>query len=300
MIYNEDAYYTGYYRNVRALGAIPALVFDTIAGLVREDGIGEIANNTLCDLLGITERYLRPIVKKLIDEGYIKKKQGDGRGNKCIYYITEKGEQNAPFYKQKRGNKMSKKGEQNVKKGGTKRTLLNTDINKELKESGDVARDAHEHTLSNTTTTFLEEENNKSQKQITMSEFDEFWKLYPGDPDWSHEKEHCENFWRYMSDEHRAKLIKQLRAGLRWRVRENDNPIWYLRNYKGEDVKGEMPCVRQGTVTFEKWLTDAERTNTPVAIIRYEEKIAYCYESDLQTMLDAGAAFIRKHTPYVD
>ena len=133
-----------------------------------------------------------------------------------------------------------------------------------------------------------------------MSEFDEFWKLYPGDPDWSHEKEHCENFWRYMSDEHRAKLIKQLRAGLRWRVRENDNPIWYLRNYKGEDVKGEMPCVRQGTVTFEKWLTDAERTNTPVAIIRYEEKIAYCYESDLQTMLDAGAAFIRKHTPYVD
>lgn len=298
MIYNEDAYYTGYYRNVRALGAIPALVFDTIAGLVREDGIGEIANSTLMEILGCTRPTLSSAIDKLISAGMVEKIQGDGRGNKCSYYITEKGKETCPF--------MSKKGEKNFTKKGKKfygkgkeTCPLNKELNKELKESGDVARAAHEHTLSNTTT-FLEEENFKSQKQITMSEFDEFWKLYPGDPDWSHEKEHCENFWRYMSDEWRAKLIKQLRAGLRWRVRENDNPIWYLRNYKGEDVKGEMPCVRQGTVTFEKWLTDAERTNTPVAIIRYEEKIAYCYESDLQTMLDAGATFIRKHTPYVD
>ena len=55
MIYNEDAYYTGYYRNVRALGAIPALVFDTICGLIRDNGIGEIAN--IC-----TTATLRPHV----------------------------------------------------------------------------------------------------------------------------------------------------------------------------------------------------------------------------------------------
>lgn len=299
MIYNEDAYYTGYYRNVRALGAIPALVFDTIAGLVREDGIGEIANSTLMEILGCTRPTLSSAIDKLISAGIVEKRQGDGRGNKCTYYITEKGKENCPFMCKKGEKNFTKRGKIFYKKG-KEICSINKELNKEIKESGDVARAAHEHTLSNTTTTFLEEENNKSQKQITMSEFDEFWKLYPGDPDWSHEKEHCENFWRYMSDEWRAKLIKQLRAGLRWRVRENDNPIWYLRNYKGEDVKGEMPCVRQGTVTFEKWLNDAERTNTPVVIIRYEEKIAYCYESDLQTMLDAGATFIRKHTPYVD
>lgn len=298
MIYNEDAYYTGYYRNVRALGAIPALVFDTIAGLVREDGIGEIANSTLMEILGCTRPTLSSALEKLIAAGMIEKRKGDGRGNKCIYYITEKGKENCPFMSEKGSKNFTKRGKIFYKKGKETCTL-NKELNKELKESGDVACAAREHHALSNTTTFFEEEN-INKKQITMSEFDEFWKLYPGDPEWSHEKEHCENFWRYMSDEWRAKLIKQLRAGLRWRVRENDNPIWYLRNYKGEDVKQEMPCVRQGTVAFEKWLYDAERTNTPVAIIRYEEKIAYCYESDLQTMLDAGATFIRKHTPYVD
>jgi DNA-binding HxlR family transcriptional regulator len=299
MIYNEDAYYTGYYRNVRALGAIPALVFDTIAGLVREDGKGEIANSTLMEILGCSKPTLLAAIEKLINAGMVEKKQGDGRGNKCIYYITEKGKENCPFMREK-GSKIFTKRVKKFYEKGKEICPINKELNKELKESGDVACAAREHHALSNTTTFFEEEN-INKKQISMSsEFDEFWKLYPGDPNWSHEKEHCENFWRYMSDEWRAKLIKQLRAGLRWRVRENDNPIWYLRNYKGEDVKGEMPCVRQGTVTFEKWLYDAERTNTPVAIIRYEEKIAYCYESDLQTMLDAGATFIRKHTPYVD
>jgi DNA-binding transcriptional regulator GbsR (MarR family) len=166
MIYNEDAYYTGYYRNVRALGAIPALVFDTIAGLVREDGIGEIANSTLMEILGCSKPTLLAAIEKLINAGMVEKKQGDGRGNKCIYYITEKGKENCPFMREK-GSKIFTKRVKKFYEKGKEICPINKELNKELKESGDVARAAHEHTLSNTTTTFFEEENIKSQKQGT-------------------------------------------------------------------------------------------------------------------------------------
>ncbi|MBO4693444.1 MAG: winged helix-turn-helix transcriptional regulator, partial [Clostridia bacterium] len=98
---NENAYYIGYYHNVRTLGAMPALVFDTIVGYIRQTGIGYVDNDTICELLNITERYLLPIIKKLINEGYIEKDPGNGRGNKSTYYLTKKGKQKAPFYDQK-------------------------------------------------------------------------------------------------------------------------------------------------------------------------------------------------------
>ena len=70
---------------MRTLGAIPALVFATIAGFIRDNGIGEITNSTICELLGITPFGLRKIVKRLIDDGYLEKQSGAGRCNKCIY-----------------------------------------------------------------------------------------------------------------------------------------------------------------------------------------------------------------------
>ena len=99
MIRNEDAYYTGYYRNVRTLGAIPALVFDTICGMLRDrDGIGSISDDTLMEMLGLKSKpNFRKIIADLIKAGYIEKESGKGRGNISIYYITEKGSQNHPY-----------------------------------------------------------------------------------------------------------------------------------------------------------------------------------------------------------
>lgn len=296
MIYNEDTYYYGYHRTVRELGAVPALVFNTICGLIRENGIGEIANGTLCELLDITPQYLRPVIKKLIDLGYIEKKCGDGRGNKSIYYITEKGKQNVPFYGEKRGNYILIKGKQKRDKGETNPPLLNKVLNKELKESGGDTRETRTTPLSITT-----------PKDFNfMEDFLEFWKLYPGDPEWSHEKENCARFWdsASMPDEWKQRLLDQLRKGLRYRKREHDNPIWYLRNYQGETVTGELPYYRQGTAKCTKFIEKAEKDGTPVVIMRYpveadgSGQLAYCLKSDQATMEAAGAKFLTNFNLY--
>ena len=295
MIYNDDAYYHGYYRNVRTLGAIPALVFDTIAGLLRNsDGIGEISNGTLCDLLGITERQLRPVIAKLIEIGYVEKKNGDGRGNKSIYYITEKGYKNVPLYNQKRVTNLSKKGNIFVAKGLQNGNPLNTVLNKELnKESGGVLRDAQSPTLSITT----------PQNFENMEDFNEFWNLYPEAKNYPQEKESCERVWSLMQKEWREKLVQQLRDGKRWRPaygNDRDNPVWYLRNYAGQDVETELPFMRPGTVKFEKWCNETWKAGKKIALIRYAGSLAYCQMEDLQTMQSAGAEYLREFVEYKD
>ena len=111
MIKNEDTYYIGYHKNVRELGALPAVAFDTIAGLLRPNGgIGDIANSTLCDLLGISDKGLRKIIAKLIECGYLDRVQGNGRTNKTTYALTKKGEQSSVFLVEKGGTKFPKRG----------------------------------------------------------------------------------------------------------------------------------------------------------------------------------------------
>ena len=294
MIYNENAYYTGYYRNVRTLGAIPALVFDTIAGFIRDNGIGEITNSTICELLGITPFGLRKIVKRLIDDGYLEKQSGAGRGNKCIYYITEKGKLCCPFmslkretplplyepkretrltlFVQEKGNVVAIKGQ----RGCPLNKELNTD------NSGGETRYTRDTPPQVTTTTF--------------EDFEEFWEKYPEAKLYPQEKESCQKEWKDMRPEWREKILQQLRNGQRWRPargNDGDNPIWYLRNYAGQDMRGELPFMRQGTMQFSEWLEDAERRGVKVSITRYDGDLAFCYTSDLQTMIAAGAEFIR-------
>lgn len=284
MIHNEDAYYTGYYRNVRALGAIPALVFDTIAGLLRASGgIGEINNDTLCELIGITVQYLRPIIKKLIASGYIEKQAGVGRGNKSIYYITEKGKQNIPFYAQKREIIRTEKGKQIVSKRETKPTLLNKGLNKELKESGGDMREAQSHTLSDTTPKNFE----------NMDDFNNWWESDFGKThDWDWRKPECERAWYAMQQNWRDNLVQMAKNGLRWRKKDGDDPFWYIQNYAGQSAQRELPFMRQGTLKFTRWLDEQERAGRKIAIMRYEGSLAYCLTSDVELMESAGAQFL--------
>lgn len=284
MIRNEDAYYTGYYRNVRELGAIPALVFDTIAGLLRAtDGIGDISNSTLCELLGITPAGLRKIIAKLVEVGYIEKKSGDGRGNKCIYYVTEKGKQNIPFTTTekgetkflKRGNVVSIKGKQSY--------TLNKVLNKELKESGGVSREAQSPTLSDTT----------PQKKETMEDFELWWSLDFGkQPEWEWRKAECERAWYAMQMNWRDNLVQMARENVRWRKKNNDDPFWYICNYEGQPAQRELPFYRQGTPKFGKWLDEQEKAGRDIAIMRYEGTLAFCLVSDRDMMEAAGAQFV--------
>ena len=284
MIYNEDAYYTGYYRNVRAIKAVPALVFDTIVGLLRDPNnkTGEIANKTLQDMLGVSKQTVLDAINKIIEIGWIVRTNGDGRGNKSVYVLTEKGLKNVPFIEKKGSNNWTERVKKIDYKGQEIRPI-NKELNKELKESGGIVRETNDPTLSNTT----------PQNFENMEDFNLFCKLYPIDPDWSWRKDECANVWRYMNPEWRAKLIEQLQNGKRWRVRKDDDPFWYLKNYEGKDVQIDLPFIWNGDSKITKWLKAGEK----VIVMLYQEGdkkgCIYCLEKDRGVMEVAGAKYLR-------
>ena len=110
MIKNEDTYCTVQHKIVRELGAWEAVVYGTIANLLRKtDGIGEVSNQTIMDLCGIGNKMsLFRYINKLIESRYIEKREGKGRGNISIYYITKKGN-NMLTISEKKGNKNERK-----------------------------------------------------------------------------------------------------------------------------------------------------------------------------------------------
>ena len=191
MIYNEETYYVGYHRNVRELGAVPALIFDTIAGLIYNSD-GCIGNDTIAELLGITERYLRQQLDVLIRMGYIDKVPGNGRGKKTTYILTKKGEQNAPLYAKKGGTKRHEKGEQNDP----------------LKEK----------------------DNNKDNIIINMEDFVKFWDLFKVDDEHYLERERCERLWYVMPEDKRQSVIRDLEDG--HKPNKTKSPFVYLRYYE--------------------------------------------------------------------
>ena len=309
MIHNEDTYCNVQHKIVRELGAWEAVVHGTIANLLRKtDGYGNVSNDTLISLIGRDKKSIYRWIDRLVDAGYLEKVGGKGRGNISIYYITKKGGNMTPFNEEKRGQIDTEKGANMTEKGGNmtpfnKRGQIDTEKganmtkkggemppinkgkNKEInKESGgDNAHEARDpHALSDTTPLNFE----------NMEDFNLFWELYPGDPEWSNEKENCERVWYALQQNWRDNLIQQLREGKRWRVRENDNPYWYLKNYNGEVVRSELPYLRQGTATFVNWVEKNKREGIRMCLLHFEERVAYCLYSDLQTMLDAGARLL--------
>ena len=295
MIKNEDTYCIVYHKIVRELGAWEAVVYSTIATLLRKtDGIGEVSNQTLMDMLGKDRKSLSRWIDSLIQSGYIEKREGRGRGNISIYYITQKGENLSAFITEKRGQNDPKKGTKNTIKGD-KMTPINKGEIKEKKESGGDSREYAQATpLSDTT----------PQIEKVMNDFLEFWNLYPEASKFEYEKENCDRVWSAMPTEWRAKILQQLRGGQRWRKAtgtDRDNPIWYLRNYSGQDAEAdqsELPFVRQGTAAFAKWIEKQQSSGEKIIIMRYpdehgEMRLAYCLEKDEQTMLNAGAEFVR-------
>ena len=274
MIYNEDAYYTGYARNVREFGggskgSYIALVFDTIAGLIRETGTGEVANSTILDMYGGSAPTLRDAISVLISKGYLDRKSGDGRGNKSVYIITKKGKENCPFMQEK-GEKIFPKRGKNFSIKGKESFTLNKELNKELKER----------------------EETPTLKKVVMEDFEKWWNLFPGDPEWNYDKENCEKVWSLMQPEWREKLVTMAERGIRWRNKQNEKPIFYLRYYQGQDAQVELPFIRQMTKEFARWMEEHEKKDK-ICFIRYEDNGAFCLEKDLQTMIDAGAVWVR-------
>ena len=293
MIKNEDTYCIVQHKIVRELGAWEAVVYGTIANLLRKtDGYGNVSNDTIINLIGRDKKSIYRWIDRLVDEGYLDKVGGKGRGNISIYYITKKGGNMTPFKEEKRGQIDTEKGANMTEKGG-EMPPINKGENKEInKESGDdMHASAQSHTLSNTT----------PQNFENMEDFNLWFELFTGGSEWQHEKENCERVWFGMTQQWRDNLVQMAQNGLRWRKRENDNPYWYLKNYNGEVAQVELPYLRQGTGKFENWYYRNIASGIKMVLMRYREPgdrddaptLAYCLATDKQIMLDAGAEYLR-------
>ena len=274
MIYNEDTYYVGYHRNVRVLKAVPALIFDTICGLISKKGIGEISNSTLMDLLGIKSKStLIEAIDKIIEAGYLERRNGDGRGNKSIYYITEKGAKNIPFI-DKKGYGNSTERVRIFNEKGTENAPINTELNKELKEREETPTPC-----------------------VMGKDFLLFWDLYGASPEFDYDKQHCSDVWDRIDPEWQQKLLQQVRMNLRWRNKPNDKPYYYLLDYRGQDVQVELPIMRQGTTKCAKWLQSAQQAGEKICLMFEgegdQQHVVYCLAKDRTICEAAGLRFCR-------
>lgn len=272
MIFNEDTYYVGYHRNVRELGALPAVTFDTICGLLREDGIGEISNSALRDLLGVSKQGLCNIIDKLESVGYIEVMRGHGRGNTSTYVLTEKGKQSCRFWNNKRSRNLTEKVKKMDEKG-QESLPINKELNKELKEGVPPTPDVME------------------------KDFLEFWNLLGASPEFDHDKQHCSDVWDRIDPEWQQKLLQQVRMGLRWRNKPNDKPYYYLLDYRGQDVQVELPIMRQGTTKCAKWLQEAQANGDKICLMFEgegdQQHVVYCLAKDRKICEAAGLRFCR-------
>ena len=261
------------HKIVRELGAWEAVVYATIASLLHKtDGIGEVSNQTLIDLCGVNKKSLSRYIATLIEAGYIEKREGVGRGNISIYYITKKGDKMTPFNSEKRGQNVPEKGTKKTIKGDKMTPLnkgINKEINKEYLSSFEVqspSNDEREEEI------LIEENKHKSEitpedeneaveavKSLfaadeekiapeTKSSFAEFWKLFAPD-----EKQQCKykvalKYWNDEIPENwRAAAIELLRRGAR---PNQDNPYFFLQHFSPVkyflDEREQYTAYKQG------------------------------------------------------
>ena len=253
MIKNEDTYCTVQHKIVREIGAWEAVVFGTIANLLRKtDGYGNVSNQTLIDLIGKDKKSIYRWIDKLIEAGYLEKVGGKGRGNISIYYITKKGGNMTPFKEEKRGQNDTEKVANNTIKGGTM-PPINKGINKEInKENSLSSFDCSKVAKEEEDKIFIEKENinnsvinpedekkaledvnnlfaqDKIGNEIKIT-FEEFWKLFNPDEDKKCMYKVALGEWNRMEENWRAAAITLFSRGARTNER---NPYFFLQHFR--------------------------------------------------------------------
>lgn len=262
------------HKIVRELGAWEAVVYATIANLLRKtDGYGNVANQTLIDLIGKDKKSIYRWIDRLIEAGYLEKIGGKGRGNISIYYITKKGGKMTPFSGEKRGQNDTEKGANTTEKGGDMPPInkdINKEINKEYLSSFEVQSPSNDEREEEE----ILIEDNKHKSEITpedekaaveavkslfaadeekiapetKSSFAEFWKLFAPD-----ERQQCKykvalKYWsEEMPENWRAAMIEMLRRGAR---PNQDNPYFFLQHFSPVkyflDEREQYQAYKQG------------------------------------------------------
>lgn len=272
MIKNEDTYCTVQHKIVRELGAWEAVVYGTIANLLRKtDGIGEVSNQTIMDMCGIKRASFFRYISTLIESGYIEKRSGDGRGNISIYYITKKGLNLIPF--------SSKKGSQNetervskMNEKGLNLRPINKGIIKEINKGNSLSSfDGSNESKEEEDKIFIEKENinnfvvspEDEQKALedvknlfaqdeieneTKSSFAEFWRLFKPDEDQKCKYKVALGEWNRMEENWRMAAIILFSRGARTNER---NPYFFLQHFRPTkyflNEREQYDAYKQGT-----------------------------------------------------
>lgn len=273
MIYNEETYCVVQHKIVRELGAWEAVVYGTIANLLRKTGgYGNVSNDTLINLIGRDKKSIYRWIDSLIKAGYLEKVGGKGRGNISIYYITKKGGNMTPFKEEKRGQINTEKGANMTEKGG-EMPPINKDNNEEINKeylssfevqspSNDEREDGHileEKILNGKIDLFRENDNSDFEENVKVS-FNEFWKLFA-----PIEKEKCKykkalGEWNAMSQEWREACIKMLeKCG----KPTEQNPYFYLQHF--------APLFLNERQQYEAW-----KVGVQLCRVRYNDKQPIC------------------------
>lgn len=289
MIKNENTYCTVQHKIVRELGAWEAVVYGTIANLLRKtDGIGEVTNQTIMDLCGINNKMsLKRYLDKLIESGYIEKRSGDGRGNISIYYITKKGNNLLPF-SEKKGNKNDIERVTKMNEKGNNLLPINKGINKEINKEylsssfevqtpKDDEREEEEKILkdklNNSDPQELEAKALADVKQLfneTVSEearasFSEFWSLFNPSSDQQCKYKVALQEWNNTPENCRHAAISLMQRGAK---PTNPNPYFFLQHFRETkyflNEREQYDCYKTGIQLCRVRYKDQQRVMAAV------------------------------------
>ena len=218
-----------------------------------------------------SKNTLNDAIDKIIKVGYIEKRAGDGRGNKCIYYITEKGSKNAPFMNKKGVRIYTERGQNLTEKGSENdpiNTILNKELNKNLSsfEVQSPSKDEREedkifNEKENINNSAISPEDEKkaledvkrlfAQDEIgneIKSSFAEFWKLFNPDEDQKCKYKVALSEWNRMEENWRAAAITLFSRGARTNER---NPYFFLQHFRPTkyflNEREQYDAYKQGT-----------------------------------------------------
>lgn len=261
---SDQITYIPYTRDdlVRSVGFVAANLASKLDAFADEKGVIYVSFGALAELWNVDVRVIRKAADTLSALQIWHYTRGNGRGHLTVW---EKGANYATFVTLKRVQIMQKKG--------TKNAPYNKDNNKDRLIS------AHTREINQSGKGF--DVGDTPTPPIIMEEFEQFYQAFFFGKYAKHEKEQAPYkdraaaVWRYLPEEKRAGLLRDIKAGKRYD--KTHWILWYVKHYE------PLPPI-----WFNEDLSLTAEMIDGLAKFRYKNKCAYCMPGDLQTWLNNG------------
>lgn len=203
------------------VGSVGAQIIGKVLALSDEQGEARIPMEYLCRITKLSYNTIKDCLNTLQREGYIEYETHKGRGSVMSVRKLSKIDTFIP-------EKTIKKPRKKVSKFDD---LLHINYTKKYKIDNPCAC-AHTN----------QSKKNNNQSVSIMSQFEQFWQAFffgayaKYEADQAVLKERCRRAFEIMSEQRRAALLKDIRAGKRYD--KTHYVLWYIQNYESELKKG--------------------------------------------------------------